>query len=45
MFERIKNIFVIYLSNGDEELCMIADLGSVCKVNPRKSLIKLLYFN
>jgi hypothetical protein len=34
----------IYMSEGDEELCMIADLGSVCKVNPRKSLIKLLYF-
>ena len=35
----------IYMSEGNEELCMIADLGSVCKVNPRKSLIKLLYFN
>ena len=34
----------IYMSEGDEELCMIADLGNVCKVNPRKSLIKLLYF-
>lgn len=34
----------IYMSEGDEELCMIADLGSVSKVNPRKSLIKLLYF-
>lgn len=34
----------IYMSEGDEELCMIADLGNVCKVNSRKSLIKLLYF-
>ena len=33
----------IYLSNGDEELCMIGDFGSNCKVNPKKSLIKLLY--
>lgn len=35
----------IYMSGGDEELCMIADLGFICKVNPRKSLIKLLYFS
>lgn len=35
----------IYMSEGNEELCMIADLGNVCKVNPRKSLIKLLYIN
>jgi hypothetical protein len=35
----------IYMCGGDEELCMIGDLGSICKVNPRKSLIKLLYIN
>jgi hypothetical protein len=34
----------IYMCGGDEELCMIGDLGSICKVNPKKSLIKLLYF-
>ena len=33
----------IYMCGGNEELCIIADLGSICKVNPRKSLIKLLY--
>jgi hypothetical protein len=33
----------IYMCGGDEELCMIGDLGSICKVNPKKSLIKLLY--
>ena len=35
----------MYMCGGDEELCMIGDLGSICKVNPRKSLIKLLYIN
>lgn len=34
----------IYMSEGNEELCMIADFGSFCKVNSKKSLIKLLYF-
>lgn len=34
----------IYMCGGDEELCMIGDLGNICKVNPKKSLIKLLYF-
>ena len=34
----------IYMCGGNEELCMIADFGSVCKINSRKSLIKLFYF-
>ena len=33
----------LYLSNGGEELCMIVDFGLNCKVNHKKSLIKLLY--
>ena len=39
----LTNTFV-YMSGGQEELCIIVDLGSVCRVNPKKSLIKLLYF-
>ena len=35
----------IYMSEGNEELCMIGNLGSICKVNPRKSLVKLIYIN
>ena len=45
----ITNTTIYMCGNGpgfgfDEELCIIADLGSICKVNPKKSLIKLLYF-
>ena len=36
---------VIYSLGCDceEELCLIADIGSFCKVNSKKSLIKILY--
>lgn len=34
----------IYMAEGNEELFMVANLNSVCKINSKKSLIKLLYF-
>jgi hypothetical protein len=33
----------IYMSGDEDELCMIAELGNICKINSKKSLIKLLY--
>jgi len=33
----------IYLSNYDEELCMIVDFSSTFFINSKKSIIKLLY--
>lgn len=36
------NNTIIYMSEDLEELCMIADLNSKCKINQSKSLIKIL---
>lgn len=41
-FYTISNT-IIYMLGTNEELCVIADLGSNCKVNSKKSLIKILY--
>ncbi len=38
----IINNTIIYMSEENEELCMIADLYPSCKINSSKSLIKLL---
>lgn len=35
------NNTIIYMSEDFEELCMIADLNSKCKINASKSLIKI----
>lgn len=44
----INNIFtisntILYTAEKDDELCIVADFGSNCTVNSKKSLIKLLY--
>ena len=34
---------ILYMSNDNEELCMIAELNKKCVINYKKSLIKILY--
>ncbi len=38
----IINNTIIYVSVGEEDLCMVGDFSPICKVNASKSLIKIL---
>jgi|LauGreDrversion4_2_1035121.scaffolds.fasta_scaffold305448_1 hypothetical protein len=38
----IINNTIIYISSGEEDLCMVGDFNTDCKVNSSKSLIKIL---